>query len=728
MAFKTIVTFANFIWETGRELLDVEISLGSADKSSSCKITIADPMHTIAAAVINHSIESGGIQAIPDINKQPVFNPPGAKAEGSPNTAGSNTTGTVATGEQFTAEVKAFADAVQMHESPYATTDTAKSYRALNAGSGLFTDADVFAGGGFPRSAGKGQNVGRYQFKRLDWAEAKAANPAIQGFTPLEQDLVFLHKINRINRGGKELRAGDVPAAFKKAAGEWTSIPGGPEYQRQSSRTGTSAEILQQYYNYYAQRLAYYKGGTVASAAKVAPITTPVTPSATDTSAPVIKGSAIVIQVAGIFYEFLHQGTEMSEAGITILIGQGARWLMSRRKRSATYKDLSLSQLADKIGKEHKVKVDYQSNYNPNYSHLDQSGISDYQLLLREVEANGLMVTEDKTTLVIKERKQLSDSKLVLTRGVNLISYKITDRAIGTHEDEISKLLPQSAKTTIDPVAGKTQAIIKDIDSNATANKPTGKSKPATAGTLKGGQATQLKERAATKRIAGLPSIFVIPLTAFTLGIAPISTAVTQGLPGVLDRLWVVKKVTHKIADNTTTLDMVSPVEVIDINPVFNPPGAKAEPGTANGKGWIYPCSGTVKDLFGMRIHPITHQRKMHGGIDIANAANTPIYAAQSGVVTFVGDKGQGGGNQVDIRHEGEYSSYATRYLHNTSIIVAKDDKVLQGQQIAFMGSTGGSTGSHCHFSVKFGDAEIDPATIWTKLTKGNQIKAKEAV
>ena len=582
MSLKAIVTFSTFVWETGKQLLDVEVSLGSADKSSSCKITIADPMHTIAAACINHSQSIGGIQALPDVSKQPVFNPPGAKSEGTANTASDNKTGTVATGEYFTPEVKAFADAVQMHETPYATTDTAKSYYSLNAGTGLFTDADIKAGGGFPKSAGNGQNVGRYQFKRLDWAEAKAKNPAIQGFSPLEQDLVFLHKIRFINRGAKELAVGDIPAAFQKAAGEWTSIPGGKEYQRQASRPGTSAEILKQYYDYYAQRLAYYKNGSGVAAAKVAPIVKPAAPAATDTATPVIKGSVIVIQIADIFYEFMHQGTELNESGVTILIGQGVRWLMSRRKRSATYKDLTLQQLAEKVGKEHKVKVDYQAVSNPAYNHLDQSGISDYQMLQRECTENGLLMTEVKGTLVIKERKQLSDSKLVLARGLNLISYKIADRAVGTHDDEISKLLPQTAKTTIDPIAGKTQTIVKDVDRNATASKPTGVSKPTTAGTLRDGKALQVKEKAATKRIAGLPSTFVIPLTVANLTIEPIMTLHTKGLPGVLDRLWVIKKISHKLADNTTTLDVVSPVEVLDANPAFTPPGAKKEGSAAS--------------------------------------------------------------------------------------------------------------------------------------------------
>lgn len=729
MSLKTIVTFAGYQWETGKQLLDVEVTLGSADKSSSCRVSIADPMHYIAAAIINHSQIAGGIQALPDTNKAPSVVIPGAKSEGAPVTSTIPGNGTVAKGAGFTPQVKAFLDTVAKRE-----TDTPNGIRGyyqnngVSGSKGQFTDADILQGGGFPASGKTAFNVGRYQFNRGDWQEAKGKVPAIKGFSPLDQDLVAYSKIMNNNRGGKELLAGDIVAALTKAGNEWASIPFISSIRPQNSisqiQPGTTK---QEYLDYYKQRLAYHQGasGGQQSTVKATPPVKPAAPNAVNKplastapqAQPVIKGSPLTIQIGNVFYEFLHQGTELSEAGITILVGQGIRWIMSRRKRSATYKDISLKQLAEKVAKEHKVTLDYQATKDLQYSHIDQSGISDYQLLLRETDANGLLMTETKTAIVIKERAQLKDSKLVLSRGVNLISYKISDKAVGTHDDEISKLLPQTAKTVIDPIAGKVKSVIKDVDRNADAAKPTGISKPATTGTLKAGEVTQIKERAATKRIAGLPSTFVVPLTLDTLGVEPTTTAVTEGLPGVLDRLWVVKKITHSLAANTTTLEMVSPVEVLDANPSGggNIKGIKPEAGgSVKSIGFIYPVSGSVSSL-----QSPNRNGRPHNGADIAAASGTPIYAVAAGVCAANQFQPGKAGNYCTIAHDG---GLFTNYFHQLSpALPAVGQKVKQGELIGYVGTTGGSTGPHLHLEVLSSISpprRLNVATYFPKLGK----------
>lgn len=765
MALSASVSMAGYTWETGKQIVDVEVVLGSAEKSSSCKIVLSDPDHLIAEACINHSISSGGIQVLQSEKVSPAFTAPVTPST-TPNTsgyghvsAGANTAGIVATGEKFTPEVKAFADTVAMRETQDAknaayrelgigTTagDPMKAYYANNSiEQGYFNEADILSGGGYPKSAGKKWNVGRYQFNRLDWVEAKKANPAIKGYSPLDQDLVFLHKIERINRGYKELVAGDWKGAIRKAANEWVSIPGGRQYRPQGEdKVVGSAAILERYYKYYQLRLEYYqrqaKGTTKKpDAVKLskpvetkAPVAPKATPAATPTpEKPIIKGSVITVTLAGVTYEFIHQGTETSDNGLTTLSGQGLRWLMSRRARNATYKGLSLKQLATKVAKEYKLTLDYQATFDPTYEHLDQSGISDYKLLLREVEANGLMVSEDKQAITIKERAQLKDSKLVLSRGVNLVGYKMTDKAVSSKEDEISQALPHESKTTIDPIEGKALSTKKDVDRNAASGKPTGKAKADTKGTLtspaEAAKATD--NRAATKRVGGLPSTFTLPLEESNLTLEPLSTVLTKGFPGVLDRIWVIKKIVHALSANTTTLELVSPIEVIDSEPKpVVTPTATASAATAAPKStgkWVYPCSGVCTSAYGWRTHPISGKKQFHGGWDIANVKNTPIYAVDGGVVTFVGDKGFGGGNQIDVKHSG---GYGTSYLHNTSILLKVGDPVKQGQQIAFMGTTGGSTGDHLHFTIVKDGQKFDPATIFTKMKKRATIKGGEAV
>ncbi len=698
MSKPTSVSMAGFTWETGKEVVDAEVTLGSADKSSTLKVTLSDPEHKIAAALVNHSIANKGIQALPDAEK-PSLN----KSVGISKPSGITGTPTVgsmaASGEQFTPKVKAFLDAVVMRETATAKTDIAKSYTALNGG-GYLTNAQI-AAAGFPPSSltPGGRNIGRYQVNPGDWGEAVKAGFAKNDFSPTSQDGVALFKLFKRNRGGAELQAGDIKGAFRKAANEWVSIPGGAQYQPQAG-TGTPEEILAQYYAYYQERLAFYEGkgnapkpSTSAVATKAPNKVLPPSPAESSTGKPVIKGSTISINIDGFLFDFIHQGTDTSDDGTTVLTGQGVRWLMSRTKRNRTLKDLSLKDLAAKIAKDHKVKLDYKSSYNPTYSHIDQSGISDYKLLLREAQESGLLVSEAKGVLVIADRQGIADSKFLLKRGINLISYQISDKAVGSNAEDISAKLPQEAKGAIDPVTGKVKVVAKDTD-RSQSGAVTGVAKGKTKGTLKTGAAQQLASKAKTKRIFALPSTFVIPLSQESLKLVPLSACTTEGFPDPLDRTWYIQLVTHSLGANTTTLQVSSPMEVLD-NGASAPAAGNAKAlskATGDlGKGFIYPVSGTVSDT---QITPKRH----HGGVDIAAPAGTPIYAAESGVVASNKFQAGGGGWMLCLKHEdGLYTNYFHQLVQSS---LREGTKVSKGDQIGVVGSTGGSTGNHLHFEL----------------------------
>lgn len=116
---------------------------------------------------------------------------------------------------------------------------------------------------------------------------------------------------------------------------------------------------------------------------------------------------------------------------------------------------------------------------------------------------------------------------------------------------------------------------------------------------------------------------------------------------------------------------------------------------------------------YGWRIHPITGQRKFHAGLDFGAAYGQPIYAAAPGVITFAGEKG-GYGNTVVIEHNKKES---TLYGHASKLMVSEGQKVVQGQVIALVGSTGFSTGPHLHFEVHINGEHTDP-----RPYLGNQI------
>ncbi|NEX51007.1 phage tail spike protein [Lactococcus lactis] len=120
----------------------------------------------------------------------------------------------------------------------------------------------------------------------------------------------------------------------------------------------------------------------------------------------------------------------------------------------------------------------------------------------------------------------------------------------------------------------------------------------------------------------------------------------------------------------------------------------------SGGGGYIAPISRpiTVTSEFGWRTSPITGAQEFHNGIDLVNGnPNTPILASADGTIVSAADPGYFGwyGNWTVIKHaDGMYTGYA----HQSRVDVAVGQNVKQGQQIGLMGTTGPSTGEHCHF------------------------------
>jgi hypothetical protein len=119
---------------------------------------------------------------------------------------------------------------------------------------------------------------------------------------------------------------------------------------------------------------------------------------------------------------------------------------------------------------------------------------------------------------------------------------------------------------------------------------------------------------------------------------------------------------------------------------------------------FIRPCEGRVSSGFGWRPHPIKGKRQFHKGVDLAKSGSVPILAAAAGKVVRTGPLGTYG-NIIIIRHNIDGKEHETNYAHlrDNSIKVKIGDLVKQGQVIALMGNTGGSTGQHLHFEIHVG-------------------------
>ena len=149
-------------------------------------------------------------------------------------------------------------------------------------------------------------------------------------------------------------------------------------------------------------------------------------------------------------------------------------------------------------------------------------------------------------------------------------------------------------------------------------------------------------------------------------------------------------------------------------NEIVNSSGAIIPPGETQigSGGFVWPVVGqyTITSRFGTRVDPITGVIKTHGGTDIAAAQGTPIVAAADGTVVAATYNAGGYGYYVKIQHDGTYS---TLYGHCSVLLVSAGQAVKQGQLIAQVGSTGYSTGPHCHFEVIQNGVRVDAMSLY---------------
>ncbi len=138
-----------------------------------------------------------------------------------------------------------------------------------------------------------------------------------------------------------------------------------------------------------------------------------------------------------------------------------------------------------------------------------------------------------------------------------------------------------------------------------------------------------------------------------------------------------------------------------------------------NGKPLAY---RRIASTFGYRIHPVTHKNSFHAGLDLPAKYGTPIYAPASGVVVYAAKKGAYG-NFMLIAHS---YGFKTAYGHLSRFAVKSGDYVSKGQKIAYVGSTGRSTGPHLHYEVRYLTKWLDPKKfMFLNLDNINDLSAK---
>lgn len=171
-----------------------------------------------------------------------------------------------------------------------------------------------------------------------------------------------------------------------------------------------------------------------------------------------------------------------------------------------------------------------------------------------------------------------------------------------------------------------------------------------------------------------------------------------------MDKIKIVERYDTNLASFTAIDDCVSGLyeEKPKPKPAYTPSKSNATSQYIPNLGldMIEPVQGIISSRFGVR------RRDNHKGLDIANSTGTTIHAAASGTVTYAQYNSGGYGNLVIISHGNGIQTY---YGHNSKLYVTPGQYVSQGDPIAAMGSTGISTGPHCHFEIRVNGTAQNP-------------------
>ena len=135
--------------------------------------------------------------------------------------------------------------------------------------------------------------------------------------------------------------------------------------------------------------------------------------------------------------------------------------------------------------------------------------------------------------------------------------------------------------------------------------------------------------------------------------------------------------------------------------------------------GFLWPLPGryNLSSLYGSRKHPVTGKANNHTGIDVPAPSGTSILACKSGVVT-TSTYNNSYGNYVVVSHS---DGTSTLYAHMSRRNASKGQTVSQGQVIGYVGSTGNSTGNHCHFEMYYNDRLFSARDVFPDMPEWNR-------
>ncbi|NDJ20950.1 peptidoglycan DD-metalloendopeptidase family protein [Nostoc sp. B(2019)] len=249
-----------------------------------------------------------------------------------------------------------------------------------------------------------------------------------------------------------------------------------------------------------------------------------------------IKGTEIIIELGFepdqlIAYHFIHVGTDSAkgEKDVTVFTGQSIRWLMTRRTENKSFENITLRQLAEIVCRQHNLKLEMEGN-GPTYQFLDQTGITAYELLLRQCRSIGYTVKDDKNKLILKPSGRPEYTGIIID-WENVIDLKFGDKARGdrTSSSGASATSPPTPQAASKAVIDRQTGIVeqqKAEDKAGTGKAPsgvTGAAAPPIVGNVKSKPSTTTADNTPKES----PKKFELPQTTTKTQKNPDSTTTT---------------------------------------------------------------------------------------------------------------------------------------------------------------------------------------------------------
>lgn len=730
----------------------VSMSIGHGNGGSTVSIALADK-GDIANALIQHSSDNGGLRPVP--GETPLTPTPSPGIQATVDTTGIAPKGKQPASEQIGVYVGVSPYGHLLAKDPEAATvleclrlgitqpHQIAFVLAVFKGETHWRDTvnttDVF--GRTPwRGRGLAQVTSKGSYERVSKATGVnlVANPELVRQRP---DINLAASVSSV-RSGTRGRPG---------WGIYTQMPS-PNSDRRNAyvkiQGGVWRNDYEKYYQEYSKSLptimarAKSLEGGVPSATPVTPTSpNPVAPvqvpktiaSAVDDGSEIPKGSLIEVEWGrGNTFSFWHTSTAHAKSqGNTTITGQGLRWVLNRRNRNSSINDGTLRDIAERICKASGFTLQYRASFNPTFSKVEQAEITDYKILSKMVEQVGLFIYEkDKQVYITDIKASVQNGITFVVTPETCIDMQVQDIALTSASilpDMGSSFQQDEPKMILDLQSGKMVPRRKEISPSTGQTSPSVSGKPVDAviKVAPESEAQAALSKARTKRVAGMPTSIVLPLTEETLGLTPMSVIKTEGFDEkMFNRVWLLTGVSHT-SQGTSMLSLVSPVEVLDnATTAVGSPGMKTTPTgtglqpTVNTSGWGNPMRGFVIGSDWGTWRPA--RRRYHLGVDVPAPDNTPIYAMGDGVVVINAFDGTGYGWWLEISHG---NGVTTRYGHfNRRSALAVGTKVTRGQQIATVGTTGGSTGNHLHFEFRENGKSVIPSKYGIPSKRGERL------